>query len=145
MSLAGRNRLAMEDVRDGLRLWPLAWTLGWLDIRLRYRGSMLGPFWLTLSTGIMVGALGYLYSVLFSMELQDYLPFLALSQVLWGFLAATVSEACATFTEAEAVIRSVRMPLFVFSNSRAHPQRCCAGAQYRGHCRGVRHLPGMAG
>jgi lipopolysaccharide transport system permease protein len=115
MSLAGRNRLAMEDVRDGLRLWPLAWTLGWLDIRLRYRGSMLGPFWLTLSTGIMVGALGYLYSVLFSMELQDYLPFLALSQVLWGFLAATVSEACATFTEAEAVIRSVRMPLFVFS------------------------------
>jgi lipopolysaccharide transport system permease protein len=49
------------------------------------------------------------------MDLKDYLPFLALSQVLWGFLAALVSEACVTFTDAEGIIRSVRMPLFLFS------------------------------
>jgi len=93
----------------------LAWALGWLDIRLRYRGSMLGPFWLTISTGVMVGALGVLYSTLFKIDLRDYLPFLALSQVLWGFLASLVSESCTVFTEAEGVIRSVRMPFFVFS------------------------------
>jgi lipopolysaccharide transport system permease protein len=75
----------------------------------------LGPFWLTLSTGIMIGALGVLYSTLFKLELASYLPFLALSQVLWGFLAALISEACTTFTEAESVIRSVRMPFFLFS------------------------------
>ena len=46
---------------------------------------MLGPFWLTLSTGIMVGALGLLYSTLFHMNLHEYLPFLSLSLVLWGF------------------------------------------------------------
>ena len=34
---------------------------------------------------------------------------------MWGFLAALVSEACTTFTDAEGVIRSVRMPFFVFS------------------------------
>ncbi len=115
MSLASRNRLAMGDLSRGLHLWRLAWALGWLDIRLRYRGSMLGPFWLTISTGVMVGALGMLYSTLFKMDLRSYLPFLALSQVLWGFLAALVSEACATFTDAEGIIRSVRMPFFVFS------------------------------
>jgi lipopolysaccharide transport system permease protein len=105
----------MTDIGGGARLWRLAWALGWLDIRLRYRGSMLGPFWLTISTGVMVGALGLLYSTLFKINLRDYLPFLALSQVLWGFLAALVSEACTTFTDAEGVIRSVRMPFFVFS------------------------------
>jgi lipopolysaccharide transport system permease protein len=110
-----RNRWAITDVAAGVRLWRLAWALGWLDIRLRYRGSMLGPFWLTISTGVMVGALGVLYSTLFKISLRDYLPFLALSQVLWGFLAALVSEACTTFTDAENVIRSVRMPFFVFS------------------------------
>jgi len=115
MSLVSRNRLAVSDLARGVRLWRLAWALGWLDIRLRYRGSMLGPFWLTISTGVMVAALGMLYSTLFKTDLKDYLPFLALSQVLWGFLAALVSEACSTFTDAEGIIRSVRMPFFVFS------------------------------
>jgi len=115
MTMAMRSRWALADIAGGVRLWRLAWALGWLDIRLRYRGSMLGPFWLTISTGVMVGSLGLLYSTLFKINLRDYLPFLALSQVLWGFLAALVSEACTTFTDAEGVIRSVRMPFFVFS------------------------------
>ncbi len=115
MTLATRNQWALADIAGGMRLWRLAWALGWLDIRLRYRGSMLGPFWLTISTGVMVASLGFLYSALFKINLRDYLPFLALSQVLWGFLAALVSEACTVFTDAEGVIRSVRMPFFVFS------------------------------
>jgi lipopolysaccharide transport system permease protein len=115
MTITTRNRWAMADVLGGIRLWRLAWALGWLDIRLRYRGSMLGPFWLTISTGVMVAALGGLYSTLFKLDLREYLPFLALSQVLWGFLAAVVSESCSVFTEAEGVIRSQRMPFFVFS------------------------------
>jgi lipopolysaccharide transport system permease protein len=113
MSLAARNLLAMHDIADGLRLWHLAWTLGWLDIRLRYRGSILGPFWLTLSTAVMVGSLGVLYSTLFHIDVHEYLPFLALSQVLWAFLSTLVTEACTCFTQAEAMIRAVRMPLFL--------------------------------
>ena len=115
LSFAARNRQAVEDIRDGVMLWRLAFTLAWIDIRLRYRGSMLGPFWLTISTGVMVGMLGFLYAKLFKMDLAEYLPFLALSQVLWGFTATMVGEACSTFTDMEGLIRSVRMPMFVFS------------------------------
>jgi lipopolysaccharide transport system permease protein len=114
-SFATRSRLAMRDVREGSRLLPLAWTLGWLDIRLRYRGSTLGPLWLTLSTGIMVGALGYLYSRIFHMDVHDYLPFLALSLVLWGFLGTVVAESCTAFTESEGIVRAMRMPFFLFA------------------------------
>ena len=115
MSFATRHYWAISDLVGGLRLWRLGLTLGWLDIRLRYRGSMLGPFWLTISTGVMVLALGFLYSTLFHMDVRDYLPFLALSQVLWAFLATLVAEGCGAFTDSEAVIRSVRMPFFVFA------------------------------
>jgi len=115
MSTTARHRLAIQDVLDGVRLWRLAWSLGWLDIRLRYRGSMLGPFWLTISTGVMVASLGFLYSTLWHIELRSYLPFLALSQILWGFLGTLVSESCTAFTDSEGVIRSVRMPNFVFA------------------------------
>lgn len=110
-----RHHQAVEDMGRGIRLWRLAWTLGWLDIRLRYRGSTLGPFWLTISTGVMVVALGFLYSQLFKIDLKEYLPFLALSQVLWGYLSTVVSESCNTFLENEGVIRSVKMPFLVFS------------------------------
>ena len=114
-TFAARSRLAMRDVSDGTHLLPLAWKLGWLDIRLRYRGSALGPLWLTLSTGVMVGALGYLYSRIFHTDVHEYLPYLALSLVLWGFIGSMVSEACTAFTESEGVIRAVRMPFFLFA------------------------------
>jgi lipopolysaccharide transport system permease protein len=107
------GRLLVEDVVQGTRLWRLAFTLGWLDIKLRYRGSLLGPFWLTLSTGVMVGALGMLYATLWKMNVQEYLPFIALSQVLWMFISTVVGEGCTVFTTADALIRSVRMPFFI--------------------------------
>jgi lipopolysaccharide transport system permease protein len=115
LSFGSRHRLAVADVAAGLRSWRLSWILGWLDIRLRYRGSLLGPFWLTLSTGVMVAALGVLYSTLFQMDVHDYLPFLALSLVLWGFISTLVSDACGCFTQFEGIIRSVRMPYFLYA------------------------------
>ena len=111
-----RQSQAVDDILAAARLWKLAATLGWFDIRLRYRGSVLGPFWLTLSTAVMVAALGVLYSALFKMELHDYLPFLALSIVLWNFLAALVGEACTCFLGAEGMIRAMRMPFTLYAS-----------------------------
>jgi lipopolysaccharide transport system permease protein len=109
----GRVRQAVADVADGAALWRLGLTLGWLDIKLRYRGSMLGPFWLTISTAVWIGAMGALYSLLFHMDLHGYLPFLALSLVLWTALGGLVGDACNTFLQSEATIRAMRMPYFV--------------------------------
>ena len=108
-----RQRLAWRDLVDGTRLWRLGVTLGWLDIKLRYRGSVIGPFWLTLSTAVMIGALGAVYGTLFHMNLHAYLPFLALSLVLWNAASAVIGEACTVFMQAEGTIRSVRMPFFL--------------------------------
>lgn len=112
---SARQRLAVDDMARGARLWRLALTLGWFDIRLRYRGSVLGPFWLTLSTAVMVAALGVLYSTLFKMELHDYLPFLAISLVLWNTLSAIVGEAVTCFLQAEGMIRAARMPFTLYA------------------------------
>ena len=108
-------REAWSDMREAASLWRLCWALGWLDIKLRYRGSLLGPFWLTLSTAIMVAAMGGIYAGLFNMNLAEYLPFLSLSLVLWGFLGALVSDASVGYTAAESTIRSVRMPFTLYA------------------------------
>ena len=41
-----RATLAMRDVVDGIKAYPIWTTLAWQDIRQRYRRSVLGPFWM---------------------------------------------------------------------------------------------------
>jgi lipopolysaccharide transport system permease protein len=112
---AARQRASLRDLAEAIGLWRLCWTLAWLDIRLRYRGSVLGPFWLTLSTGAMVGSMGVVYAYLFHMDITDYLPFLALSLVLWGYLSGLMADGCTAFTSIEGMIRSVRMPFSLYA------------------------------
>ncbi|MDE1897158.1 MAG: ABC transporter permease, partial [Rhodospirillales bacterium] len=108
-SWRGRAASAVQDLRESLRLWPLVWTLSLFDIRLRYRGSLLGPFWLTLSTAVMIGAIGFVYSRLFHQDVAAYLPFLAISLVLWNFINMITAEGAICFSVSADMIRSQRM------------------------------------
>jgi lipopolysaccharide transport system permease protein len=116
-SSAYRRSLAVRDIMTAMRLWRLCVTLAWLDIRLRYRGSVLGPFWLTLSTALMIGSMGVIYATLFNMDVKEYMSFLALSLVLWGFMNTMVTEACTAYTSVESNSRSIRMPYSLYAAS----------------------------
>jgi lipopolysaccharide transport system permease protein len=107
-----RNALALAaaDIGEAVKLWPLIWTLSLFDIKLRYRGSMLGPFWLTLSTAIMIGAIGFLYSRLFHQQISNYLPFLTISLIMWNYLNTITAEGSTCLTQSEGLIRGMRMP-----------------------------------
>jgi len=108
-----RFGMAKQDVVEGFVLWRLSWALGVADIRLRYRGSILGPFWLTLSTAVMIGSMGILYADLFHMDIHTYLPYLGVSLILWNFLGSLVLDAGSCFTGAEGLIKGTRMPFTV--------------------------------
>jgi lipopolysaccharide transport system permease protein len=105
-----RLRCAVDDLLGGFSRWRLAVALAALDVRNRYRGSVLGPFWMTASTAVMVVGIGLLYSVLLKMPLAEYLPWIAVSLVVWNMISQTVSDACSSFVGAEGIIRQVRLP-----------------------------------
>ena len=89
-------------------------TLGLLDIRMQFKGSLIGPFWLTLTTGVMIGSMGWIYAQIFHLVLRQYLPYLAISLILWqAGLSALMQESCTTFTNAAQTIRSVNLPYSV--------------------------------
>lgn len=104
---------ALADLREGLARWRLAWRLALLDLRNRYRGSALGPIWMTLTVAVMVAGLGVLYSTLFRIDVARYLPHLAVSLVVWNWLAGSINDACQVFIAAEGIIRQLRMPCTV--------------------------------
>lgn len=111
MGRADPTHRALADIIGGLRAWRLWSTMGWYDIRQRYRRSMLGPFWLTISMGIMICALGLIYSTLFGMKIDEYLPFLSLGFVVWGLISGLVNDSCAAFYTVEGLIKQVPIPL----------------------------------
>ncbi|WP_114860207.1 ABC transporter permease [Azospirillum brasilense] len=102
---------AWEDLFDGGRHWRLWSKLGWHDIRKRYRRSVLGPFWLTLSMAVMVASLGLIYGTLFRLDLESYLPFLAIGLATWTFVASFLNEGCTSFIDLEPLIKNVRIPM----------------------------------
>lgn len=104
---------ALKDLADGASQWWLWLFMAWQDILLRYRGSALGPLWLTLSTAIMVGTLGILYSKLFEIEVRVYLPFLCLGILVWNFIVGILTEGCTAFIAVENVIRQIKLPYSV--------------------------------
>lgn len=107
--------LAIRDFADGVRSWPLWSKLGWNDILQRYRRSLLGPFWLTASMAIMVIALGVVYSKLFKTELREFLPYLCVGLLVWGYISATISEAGSLFTGSESYIKQIRLPYSLYA------------------------------
>jgi ABC-type polysaccharide/polyol phosphate export permease len=80
---ADRLLAAASDLLDGLS-WAWLWaTLAHQDLKLRYRGSILGPFWQTITTGVMIGAMGFIYAKLFQTPLNEYLPLLTAGLIFW--------------------------------------------------------------
>lgn len=73
---------------------------------------MLGPFWLTVSTAVMVFALGFLYSAILGQPLNEYFPYLATGLVIWMYISGTVTDGCQTFISSEAMIKQIRVPFW---------------------------------
>ena len=104
---------AWNDLLTGAAKNWLWTTLAIQDIKLRYRGSVLGPFWLTISTVVMVASMGVIYSTLFNASPRTYLPYLAIGLILWGYISGAISEGCQTFLGAEGIIQTVPLPYSV--------------------------------
>ncbi len=105
--------LALQDLTSGvgsIYIWPM---LGWLEIKQRYRRSVIGPFWLTLSSGVMIAAMGPLYGRLFGQNLSIYLPYLAVSLILWAMIGGLITESCQVFIAAEGFIKQIKLPYTV--------------------------------
>src|SRR5206468_5355454 len=79
-----------------------------------YRRSMLGPFWLTASTAIMVVALGFVYSKIFDIPLAEFIPFVSVGLLIWSFISTIVIEAGSLFTGSESYIKQIRLPYSLY-------------------------------
>ena len=106
-------RRAVADLRQGLSQRELWLSLGWQDIKQRYRRSTLGPLWITIATGVMAVALGLLYSILFQIPLAEFLPHVTVGLIMWGFISGCIKEGSEVFIANEGLIKQLPSALSV--------------------------------
>jgi len=104
----------MRDLAESFERWQLWWLLGYNDVRQRYRRSRVGQLWITISMGIFVIAIGPVYALLFNTELKEFLPYLTVNIVVWGFISSMINDACTAFIQSDGYIRQERLPKIGF-------------------------------
>ncbi|EFV13316.1 ABC transporter permease [Segniliparus rugosus] len=104
---------AWGDLRRGFFDYELWLQLGWQDIKQRYRRSVLGPFWITISTGTIAICLALLYSLLLGVELRSLLPHVTVGLIIWNLIQNSLEEGSEVFIANEGIIKQLPAPISV--------------------------------
>ncbi|WP_162826671.1 ABC transporter permease [Pseudolabrys taiwanensis] len=96
---------AGEDLWHGIWKWDLWGRLGWLEIRRRYKRTLIGPFWTSVSLFVFVVVLGTVGSGLLSKNTHEYLPFLASGMIVWVMMSSILTESGSVFIAGAPLLR----------------------------------------
>jgi ABC-type polysaccharide/polyol phosphate export permease len=99
---------AWQDLLGGFIKSDLWGRLGWLEVKRRYRRTVLGPFWTSISLAIWVVGVGLVGSGLWHQQMNEYLPFLVSGMIAWLLASTMIGESCTLFVSGHALLRNVR-------------------------------------
>jgi lipopolysaccharide transport system permease protein len=100
-------------------IWRLRyfWTaLVRIDLRNRYRRSMIGIGWSLLHPIAMTTVLCVVFSQLFRMSIPVtiYAPYLLCGLIFWNFFTSVMNQGCGCFFQGESYIRQHPAPLAIY-------------------------------
>jgi ABC-type polysaccharide/polyol phosphate export permease len=106
--LRSLSSTAAEDLIGGLCKVELWGRIGWLDVKRRYRRTMIGPFWSTITLAVYVIAVGLVGAGLWNQQIRSYLPYLSSGMIVWTLISTIIIEACTLLVVGHALFRNVR-------------------------------------
>jgi len=108
----------LSDIRAGWALRNSWWSLSRQTIKISYRRTTLGPFWICLQQIAFVVGISLLYSQLFKVRSSDMVPLVAFGITFWGLLTSYVTGAASNFILQSQSIKSSTLPItfYIFSS-----------------------------
>jgi lipopolysaccharide transport system permease protein len=106
-------REGVRDWREGALQWRVWHLMGTAELRRRYARSRIGQFWLTISTGVFVVALGVVWALLWNLPVANMLPYIAVSHIVWLFMTGVLGEATQAFLKTGAYFFNQKMSFSV--------------------------------
>ena len=84
-----------------------------MDISLRYRRTVIGPLWITLTLAATIASVGTVYAALFKQDIAAFLPPFAVGLIVLTLIATTLQEGSNIFVASGHLIKAVPAPLIV--------------------------------
>lgn len=85
-----------------------------MDLRTRYRGSVMGIGWSLLQPIAMTVILCGVFRVWFNQDLQTYAPHVLTGMTFWAYFTSVVLQGCGCFFQGEAYIRQFPAPMAIY-------------------------------
>lgn len=102
------------EIKEAFKCHPQWFYLGLQDIVLRYRRSIIGPWWVTISTAIMILMLSLLWSKIFVLDIKTFMPFFAVGFIIWGWMSSLINESAVGFEPYNSSIKQINLPFPIF-------------------------------
>jgi lipopolysaccharide transport system permease protein len=87
MYRVANNSSGSSDTAAALKSSGLVFLLSWQDVRQRYRRSIIGPFWITISNAVLIGTIGFVFGKVFGSG-ADLVRSLAVGITVWTFMSS---------------------------------------------------------
>jgi len=95
-------------------LWQIWTRLGIQDVRLKFRRSSIGAAWIFVNLTVMVLSIGFVYANLLGQDTHEFIPYLTIGMILWGYLTNSIVEGGSAFILSEGYIRQISLPIYVY-------------------------------
>lgn len=102
-----RFRNAVADIILGFRSWRVWTMLALNEIQRRYRRSVIGQFWLTISMAVSIVALGLLWGMVFHTSLRNTLPFIGVGLMTWNLMVGLIQEDASAFVDSHNYLTQI--------------------------------------
>ncbi len=103
-----------SEIFEILRYKELLRNLVTRDIKVRYKRSVLGFFWVMLNPLLMMLVLDMVFSSLFKMNTQNYTSYLLSGIILWNFFSQSTTTAVVSLIANSGLIKKIHIPKAVF-------------------------------
>jgi ABC-type polysaccharide/polyol phosphate export permease len=104
----------VADIKSGLGRWRLWSSMAFRYFLNQYRGALIGPFWISLTTALTATGLGLLYSQLFSIDVKNHLPYVTIALVVWTYMSSFATSGTAVFNSNSHIFKEYPLPLSMF-------------------------------
>lgn len=99
------------------QIWACRWfwySLVRMDLRSRYRGSIMGMGWSLLNPIAMTVIFCTVFATLLNQDIHFYAPYVMAGIAVWNFLLQCTLEGCQCFLRAESYIRQYPAPMAIY-------------------------------
>lgn len=107
-------KLALLDIWGGLKRFQFWSYMAWQEIVIRYRRSVLGPFWITASTAIYIVSISTVFATLFNQDIKHYILYLSIGILVWNYINQTLIDSSDAFISCSGFIKQIKIEKSVF-------------------------------